>query len=213
VLIEVDRRFWVMTLRGGGSVGATDALGDLSVGGAWCLLPAGFQVGTVGRLSAVSASPTAIAADHTATEGAKRHHLKRPDGRRRIVDWRQTERPELGVRSKLVGLKRADVWDVSQTAGDPVPELPRPELVARPGAGGPLGRSRRSDQCARVRASARLVRGCDRRRQRADRLPRPRGLDSHGHGRRRPGEDPRPRARTRPAARASGERDLHGPRR
>jgi hypothetical protein len=33
------------------------------------------------------------------------------------------------VRSKLIGLKPAHVWDVSQTAGDPVPALPRPNLL------------------------------------------------------------------------------------
>ncbi|MCL2611715.1 MAG: ImmA/IrrE family metallo-endopeptidase [Nocardioidaceae bacterium] len=41
------------------------------------------------------------------------------------------ERPAAGevVRSKLVGLKPTHVWDVFQTAGDPVPELPRPNLL------------------------------------------------------------------------------------
>jgi len=41
------------------------------------------------------------------------------------------EKPAPGesVKSKLVGLKPAYVWDVSQTAGDPVPELPRPALL------------------------------------------------------------------------------------
>jgi hypothetical protein len=33
------------------------------------------------------------------------------------------------VKSKLIGLKPTHVWDVSQTAGDPVPELPRPNLL------------------------------------------------------------------------------------
>jgi hypothetical protein len=33
------------------------------------------------------------------------------------------------VKSKLVGLKPTHVWDISQTTGDPVPELPRPTLL------------------------------------------------------------------------------------
>jgi hypothetical protein len=48
--------------------------------------------------------------------------------------WRRLSRGEKpgsgeSVRSKLVGLKPAHVWDLSQTAGDPVPELPRPNLL------------------------------------------------------------------------------------
>ncbi|WP_185996255.1 ArdC-like ssDNA-binding domain-containing protein [Nocardioides campestrisoli] len=41
------------------------------------------------------------------------------------------ERPGFGetVKSKLIGLKPTHVWDVSQTAGEPVPELPRPNLL------------------------------------------------------------------------------------
>ncbi|WP_244929260.1 ArdC-like ssDNA-binding domain-containing protein [Nocardioides sp. W7] len=41
------------------------------------------------------------------------------------------ERPGAGesVKSKLIGLKPTHVWDVSQTAGDPVPVLPRPVLL------------------------------------------------------------------------------------
>jgi len=41
------------------------------------------------------------------------------------------EKPRFGevVKSKLIGLKPTHVWDVSQTAGDPVPELPRPDLL------------------------------------------------------------------------------------
>lgn len=50
------------------------------------------------------------------------------------ASWRRLSRgekpgPAETVRSKLVGLKPAHVWDVSQTAGDPVPELPRPALL------------------------------------------------------------------------------------
>ncbi|WP_244928537.1 ArdC-like ssDNA-binding domain-containing protein [Nocardioides sp. W7] len=41
------------------------------------------------------------------------------------------EKPAGGetVKSKLIGLKPTHVWDVSQTAGDPVPQLPRPALL------------------------------------------------------------------------------------
>jgi len=41
------------------------------------------------------------------------------------------EKPGYGetVKSKLIGLKPTHVWDVSQTAGDPVPKLPRPNLL------------------------------------------------------------------------------------
>jgi hypothetical protein len=50
------------------------------------------------------------------------------------TSWRRLgrgEKPGSGetVQSKLMGLKPAHVWDVSQTAGDPVPELPRPDLL------------------------------------------------------------------------------------
>jgi hypothetical protein len=49
--------------------------------------------------------------------------------------WRRLshgEKPASGetVKSKLVGLKPTHVWDISQTAGDPVPELPRPSLLS-----------------------------------------------------------------------------------
>jgi antirestriction protein ArdC len=41
------------------------------------------------------------------------------------------EKPGFGetAKSRLIGLKPTHVWDVSQTAGDPVPELPRPSLL------------------------------------------------------------------------------------
>jgi hypothetical protein len=50
------------------------------------------------------------------------------------TSWRRLargEKPGHGeiAKSRLVGLKPAHVWDVSQTAGDPVPELPRPDLL------------------------------------------------------------------------------------
>jgi len=48
--------------------------------------------------------------------------------------WRRlarNERPRPGemVRSGMVGLKPTHVWDISQTDGDPFPELPRPSLL------------------------------------------------------------------------------------
>lgn len=48
--------------------------------------------------------------------------------------WRRLERGEKAragevVRSKMVGVKSAYVWDVSQTHGEPVPERPRPVLL------------------------------------------------------------------------------------
>lgn len=51
-----------------------------------------------------------------------------PESWRRLA---RAERPRPGevVRSRMVGLKPTHVWDVSQTEGDPVPELPRPVLL------------------------------------------------------------------------------------
>jgi hypothetical protein len=48
--------------------------------------------------------------------------------------WRplgRTEKPRPGemVRSRMIGVRPAYVWDVSQTAGDPVPEPPRARLL------------------------------------------------------------------------------------
>ena len=48
--------------------------------------------------------------------------------------WRRLgrgEKPQFGeaVRSKLVGLKPAHVWDISQTEGDPIPETPHPSVL------------------------------------------------------------------------------------
>ncbi|GAB3862669.1 hypothetical protein GCM10028801_28620 [Nocardioides maradonensis] len=50
------------------------------------------------------------------------------------ASWRRLsrgEKPAPGevVKSKVIGLKPTHVWDVSQTCGDPVPELPRPDLL------------------------------------------------------------------------------------
>lgn len=48
--------------------------------------------------------------------------------------WRRLkkfEKPRPGetVRSKMIGVRPAYVWDASQTAGDPLPELPAPTLL------------------------------------------------------------------------------------
>jgi hypothetical protein len=51
-----------------------------------------------------------------------------PDSWRRL---RRGEKPQRGetVRSRMIGLKPAHVWDISQTDGEPVPEPPRPKLL------------------------------------------------------------------------------------
>jgi hypothetical protein len=48
--------------------------------------------------------------------------------------WRtlgRAERPRAGevVQSRMIGVKPAYVWDVSQTTGEPIPERPRPQLL------------------------------------------------------------------------------------
>ena len=48
--------------------------------------------------------------------------------------WRRLgrgEKPQAGevVRSRLIGVKPAYVWDISQTDGDPIPETPRPSVL------------------------------------------------------------------------------------
>ncbi len=48
--------------------------------------------------------------------------------------WRRlarNEKPSPGehARTRMIGVKPTYVWDISQTAGDPVPELPRPVLL------------------------------------------------------------------------------------
>lgn len=50
------------------------------------------------------------------------------------MSWRRLnrgEKPQPGevVRSQMVGVRPAYVWDVSQTAGDPIPERPSPVLL------------------------------------------------------------------------------------
>ena len=134
-----------------------------------------------------------------------------PDSWRRLA---RGEKPGFGeaVRSKLVGLKPAHVWDISQTDGEPDPRDPAPDAAARPGARGSVGRAGGSDHRARLRAAAGLQREVDRRSQRADRLHDPRGVGADGHGRRRPGQDARPRARARHAPRPRQRRRRHAPR-
>ena len=51
-----------------------------------------------------------------------------PESWRRLTRA-ERPRPDEAVRSKMVGLKAAHVWDISQTDGAPVPELPRPSLL------------------------------------------------------------------------------------
>ena len=48
--------------------------------------------------------------------------------------WRRLARgerpaPAEKVRSRMIGLRPAYVWDVSQTSGEPIPERPRPQLL------------------------------------------------------------------------------------
>jgi hypothetical protein len=48
--------------------------------------------------------------------------------------WRRlarNEKPMFGeyARTRMIGVKPTYVWDISQTSGDPVPELPRPTLL------------------------------------------------------------------------------------
>ena len=78
-----------------------------------------------------------------------------PDSWRRLA---RGEKPGFGeaVRSKLVGLKPAHVWDISQTDGEPIPETPHPTLAARPGTRGSVGPLGGSDHRARVRVAAGL---------------------------------------------------------
>lgn len=52
-----------------------------------------------------------------------------------LKTWRHLERGERSqpgevIRSSMVGVKPAYVWDVSQTDGDPIPQRPRPVLLA-----------------------------------------------------------------------------------
>ncbi|CEG97291.1 ArdC-like ssDNA-binding domain-containing protein [Propionibacterium freudenreichii] len=51
-----------------------------------------------------------------------------PDSWRRLGKF-EKPRPGEAVRSKLVGVRPAYVWDASQTAGDDIPEPPRPKLL------------------------------------------------------------------------------------
>ena len=67
----------------------------------------------------ILAPVTARFASSTPTDPASWHRLARGD------------KPGFGeaVKSKLIGLKPTHVWDVTQTTGDGLPELPRPTLL------------------------------------------------------------------------------------
>ena len=47
----------------------------------------------------------------------------------RKLGFREAPKPGEVVRTKIVNVKPADVWDVCQTSGDPVPERPGPKLL------------------------------------------------------------------------------------
>lgn len=51
-----------------------------------------------------------------------------PESWRRLQKFEKPQHGEI-VRSKMIGVRPAYVWDVSQTAGDPLPELPSPKLL------------------------------------------------------------------------------------
>lgn len=51
-----------------------------------------------------------------------------PDSWRRLGRGEKPQWSE-SVRSRMIGLKPAHVWDISQTDGEPVPEPPRPQLL------------------------------------------------------------------------------------
>ena len=88
---------------------------------------AGFkQWQTLGRQVMKSQSGYAILAPVTA-----RFATSTPEN---AVSWHRLgrgEKPTWGevVRSRLVGLRPAYVWDISQTEGDPIPERPMPILL------------------------------------------------------------------------------------
>ncbi|WP_232827675.1 ArdC-like ssDNA-binding domain-containing protein [Jiangella endophytica] len=48
----------------------------------------------------------------------------------RPLDFGEKARPGEVVRTKVVGVKPAYVWDVSQTSGEPIPEQPAPRLLS-----------------------------------------------------------------------------------
>lgn len=121
--------------------------------------------------------------------------------------WRRLDRfekPKPGemVRSRMVGAKPAYVWDVSQTSGGPVPERPRPILLAGEAPEGlwdGLAGLVEAEGYAVLRVRAR---GPDPWRERPDRLPGAHGRGAGEHGPGRAGEDSRARARACEAARS-----------
>ena len=77
-------------------------------------------------------------------------------------------------RSTLVAFRAAYVWDISQTTGDPLPEQPRPQLLAGQAPDGLWDHL--AAQCET--AGFTVDPATDRRRQRAERLHRLRQADS-----------------------------------
>lgn len=47
----------------------------------------------------------------------------------RRLQPREAPRPGDVLRTRLVGIRPAYVWDASQTSGEPIPEMPRPQLL------------------------------------------------------------------------------------
>lgn len=90
-------------------------------------------------------------------------------------------RPGEVVRSRLVGLKSAHVWDLTQTDGDPVPESPRPALLQGEAPEG-LWDGLVDQITARLRVAFGVTRCGYRGCQRPHGLHDPRGVGAHGHG-------------------------------
>ncbi|TXN29801.1 ImmA/IrrE family metallo-endopeptidase [Lacisediminihabitans profunda] len=79
--------------------------------------------------------------DHAVTKGQAGYMIPAPVTARfasatpsEAGSWQtlaRSEKPRAGevVRSRLIGVKPAYVWDVSQTKGEPIPERPRPQLL------------------------------------------------------------------------------------
>lgn len=93
----------------------------------WPTYVAGFkQWQTLGRQVNKGQSGYQILAPVTARFAS---HSPDLDGTWRRLGRGETPKPGEVVRSRLVGLRPAYVWDVSQTSGDPIPERPRPQLL------------------------------------------------------------------------------------
>ena len=112
--------------------------------------------------------------------------------------WRRLgkfEKPRPGetVRSKMVGVRPAYVWDASQTAGDDIPSPIRPHRL--------VGGARRAGEGRRVHSGRGRVGLGDSWGEWGHRLPRPHRDRPGGHGCRGPGQDAGPRVGARPHAR------------